>query len=133
MTKERFQLMKLNNYCSLVQEARELKKVIEELETKCEGTRVIITDMPKGGQPADNFSKLGDSVRKLKRLEEQIGQEIDDIISYILSIEDSMTRQIFTQRYLKGRSWEEVSEITGYSRRQAIRIHNKYIYGTWCH
>ena len=121
MTKER-----LNEYRQLAKEVEELKERIAILESRCEGGAIIITDMPKGGVPSDNLINLGDAVRQLVILENNLHCEMVAIEEYIEQIEDSRARTIFRYRYIQGLKWDLIAKKMNYSRIQVIRIHNRY-------
>lgn len=53
-------------------------------------------------------------------------KECREIECFVESIEDSILRQLFTWRYIEGKSIAETSRLVGYSERQARRIINNY-------
>lgn len=120
MTKER-----LNQYLGLAKEVAELKERIEILEARCEGGAIIITDMPRGGKRSDNYSKLGDAVRKLVELERHLDEEMADIEDYIKHIPDATTRLIFRYKHIYGYTFEQIGRKISYSARHVKRKYYK--------
>lgn len=100
-----------------------IKKQIEELDY------TTVTDSVKGSNAyfpyvARNFKIEGLDEEgynyKFKRLRNKLNRKIDELMDlveetneFIDSIEDSLTRQIITLRYVNGLEWAQVAESIG--------------------
>lgn len=124
MTKER-----LNQYLGLAKEVEELKLRIEILEARCEGVSLVISNMPRGGVKGDNYSKLGDAVRKLVDLERCLYEEMMDVEEYIQDIPDATTRLIFRYKHIHGMTFEQIARKVQYCVAQCKRKYYRYYNG----
>lgn len=118
MTKER-----LRQYSAIVKEIEELKERIAIIEAKCSARAIIITDMPKGGIPPDNLTKLGDAVRELAILESNLHCEMIAIEEYINSLPDGRVRAIFRYKHFHNYTFEKIGNKLNYSTRHVKRLY----------
>lgn len=118
MNKEQLKQLKY-----LKTEIEVIKKQIEELDY------TTVTDSVKGSSAyfpyvARNFKIEGLDEEgynyKFKRLRNKLNRKIDELMDlvegtneFIDSIEDSLTRQIISLRYINGLTWEQVAESIG--------------------
>jgi len=94
------------------------KERLEELRAKAEGpASVVLTGMPPS---RDNESRveryavmMADLEAAIKAKQEQCIHECERLEKYIAGIADSVTRMIFTLRFVKGLSWRRVVERLG--------------------
>ena len=70
----------------------------------------------------------GDNMRLLERIH-NLRQQKKEIEDFIYGIEDSLTRQIFKERYINGRSWKRVAiEVGGGNTADGVRMaHTRYM------
>lgn len=101
----------------LNREIEQLQRQLEELECVAEGTTQAITGMPHGSGTSD---KVGDYAVRIADLRSMIDNrkarcwdEMNRLNEYIDSVEDSLTRQILTLRYVNGLSWQQVADSVG--------------------
>ena len=126
MTKQR-----LEQFHRLRQEVATLERCIEDAPNGTER----VTDAVQGSHSGFPYNKhkitiegSGESLvmrRLKKRLGEKkarLAEELDAIMEYIDSLEDSVVRQIVTLRYVEGLAVCEVAGLVGYSERQISRI-----------
>lgn len=116
-----------------------IKKQIEELDY------ATVTDSVKGSSAyfpyvARNFKIEGLDEEgynyKFKRLRNKLNRKIDELMDlveetneFIDSIEDSLTRQIITLRYVNGLPWNQVAESLGqgYTEDSVRMISNRFL------
>ena len=76
-----------------------------------------LTGMPHGSGGQDKIGNLAAEIVDLSTiLEEKLIKSLmlrQDIEKFIMGIEDSMTRMVFTYRCIDGMSWKEVAESMG--------------------
>lgn len=82
-----------------------------------------------GGTPR---SKVETAALKIVAFESQISEKVlkleiikSEITTVIEKISDPIDRIIMMRRYVLCRSWEEIIDVTGYSRSQVFRHHRK--------
>ena len=126
MTKQR-----LERFYKLRQEVSTLERRVEDIL----GDNEHVTDVVHGSSASFPYIKRniaiegsGESLVK-RRLKQQLREkkaslmaELDAIMEYIDSLEDSVVHQIMTLRYVEGMSVEEDAGYVGYSDRQIRRI-----------
>lgn len=116
------------------------KEVVAELRASLDGLKGIeITEKVQGGSiPGDD--KFVNKLHKILEMEKEIERLKDfkfELSESIDKVENLLERTLLRYRYVLSLTWEEISEKTGYSLRQVIRIHRKAIknfeYVTKCH
>ncbi len=90
---------------------------LRELEAKALSGAQVITGMPHGSGTVD---KVGALVAEMADVWEMIEAKLQRCLQqqvslekYISGIDDSLTRQIFTYRFVEGLSWENVADKIG--------------------
>lgn len=92
------------------------KQRLAELEAKATSTSRQIFGIPHAGDISDKtalaveIASLKDTIRR--KLERTVF-EYDRLNAYIDTIDDSLTRQIFTLRFICGYSWNKVAITIG--------------------
>lgn len=81
-----------------------------------------------GGQAAGD--RLGEAVARIVDAEARVDAEIELLIATereiehtINSVEDSTLRTLLYERYINGKTWEQIAVILNYSWRQTVRLH----------
>lgn len=109
--KEMFQLYYLNR------EIEHLQRQLEELECLAEGTTQVITGMPHGSGASDKVGRYAVRIADLRSMidnrKARCWDELNRLNAYIDGVEDSLTRQILTLRYVNGLSWQQVADSVG--------------------
>lgn len=109
--KEMSQLYHLNR------EIDHLQRQLEELECLAEGTTQVITGMPHGGGTSDKVGRYATRIADLRSMidnrKTRCWDELNRLNAYIDGVEDSLTRQILTLRYVNGLSWQQVADSMG--------------------
>lgn len=124
--------VELRDYRILVQEVRQLRGQLEELETSLyspKGQRFTSTPRVPSG---DRSTMDGAVARHLelidlyrRDLEEKEAQQLA-IEQAIQALDDPGERVVMRERYLKGRGWSAIChemQKLGYSERQVYRLH----------
>ena len=122
MTKER-----LKKYEVLLLEEKQLEEELRELLNISNVGSVALDGMPKSGELADTTAQLAtDTVMLYARLNSKrieivrLRNEIEDCIEALLEEE----RILMRERYIRGRTWEEVCVVVNMSWRKAHRMHS---------
>lgn len=109
--KEMSQLYYLNR------EIEHLQRQLEELECLAEGTTQMITGMPHGSGTSDKVGRYAVRIADLRSMidnrKARCWNELNRLNAYIDGVEDSLTRQILTLRYVNGLSWQQVADSVG--------------------
>lgn len=109
--KEMSQLYYLNR------EIEHLQRQLEELECLAEGTTQVITGMPHGSGTSDKVGRYVVQIADLRSMidnrKARCWDELRRLNAYIDGVEDSLTRQILTLRYVNGMSWQQVADSVG--------------------
>lgn len=88
------------------------KNRIEELRAKAESTSSPLTGMPGNKNPENRLERYIAELVDLEAIvtakQLQCIHERNRLERYIADIEDSLTRQIFTLRFINGLSWIQV-------------------------
>ena len=109
--KEMSQLYYLNR------EIEHLQRQLEELECLAEGTTQVITGMPHGSGTSDKVGRYAVRIADLRSMidnrKARCWDELNRLNEYIDGVEDSLTRQILTLRYVNGLSWQQVADSVG--------------------
>ena len=125
MTKQR-----IGQYTSLKREIAMLEDQI--YSASCGGE--FVTDMVRGSMKQPPYAQHNiviqgfgsDAVPKLSARKAKCIAECAAIEQFIEQIADSTLRQLFTRRYIEGRTTAEAAQLVGYSRKQATRLINGY-------
>lgn len=126
-------LKELSQLYYLKKEIESDRERLERLRTKITGVPGIkVSDMPKGNNQENQLEKYIAEIVDLEAIISakltQCMHEQNRLERYIAQIPDSLTRQIFTFRFVKGLSWVQVShKIGGITPDAARMICNRYI------
>lgn len=122
-------LKELSQLYYLNREIERDKQRLDELKAKaCSVSGQVITGMPKGSSPAG--SSIDRYIAEIVDLEAIISAKIAQCMHernrlerYIADIPDSLTRQIFTLRFINGLTWLQVAfHIGGYNTEDSVRM-----------
>ena len=127
-------IARLSQLKHLRAEADLLSARIGEVETAVQSGTARITGMPRARTRGDRVGAAAAQLADLQRLlADRRGLCLEELIRlyrYIEGIEDSLTRQVFTYRYVDGLSWQQVALRLGETDEQyPRRIHNRYLQG----
>ena len=117
----------------LDKEIKKDKERLEELETKATKTTQGITGMSFGGGTLNKVESFAVEIAEQRELiEEKVKRCIvleNRIYRFINTIDDSLTRQIFTERYIKLKPWLKIAlDIGGDNTADSVRmIHNRFL------
>lgn len=117
----------------LNREIEEQKQRLKELETAATGAASRITGMPYGYEISDKVGNYSAEIADLKAAIEmnmkRCWQELNKLTTYINSVDDSLTRQILTLRYINGLPWAQVAAcIGGGNTEDSVRkIHTRFL------
>lgn len=125
-------IKELSQLYYLNREIEQKQERLAELKSVAYKITPTITGMPHCAGVSD---KVGQSVADIADLEALISlkmqecwHELNRLNRYIESIDDSLTRQIFSLRFINGLRWEQVADsIGGISAECARQICSRYI------
>lgn len=116
----------LNMIRSMIKEKQYLEERIAELEQQIYGLKPLATERTgKGGDSGDRLTTLIESRDKLQR---RLAEKLETVNRAELRVEEEIDiltpeeRNVIRYFYLKGYSWEKVSEVTNYAER-SVRVH----------
>lgn len=93
------------------------KRRLQELEVKAVSCAASLSGMPHGTGVSDRVGRYAAEIVDLKGIIEaklqQCIYERNRLERYIATIDDSLTRQIFTYRFINGLPWEQVAACIG--------------------
>lgn len=119
----------LNRYIDAAQTASAAQRHLEKLRARSKSvTRSY--DAEGGGAPIGD--RLGEAVAKIIDAENRVSDELEllvatehEVIGVIKNVEDSKQRTLLYERYVNGKTFEEISVLIGKSWRQTHRIHSR--------
>lgn len=132
---------RLKQYRPLKKELELIDKKLDKLYKRQESIPEVLGKV-KGSSPdfpyievnttvKMNEPKEADAIKRLIRIKEKRRDEVNTLLieieSFIASIPDSVTRQIFELTYIDGLKQREVAEAVGYSRGRVSQILNDYL------
>lgn len=122
-------LMNYKKACKKIESLKEQLDSLREVEQSIRSQQ--LSDMPKG---SNRHQDLSDLMVKLEDLQAQIADAITESCKIKLEIEETLWKledpeeaRVLRFRYIYFMDWGELSEIMGYSPRQAQRIHKDAI------
>jgi hypothetical protein len=93
------------------------KRRLAELENAAQSCTAKITGMPHGSGTGDKIGLYAAEIADLRGIIElnlqKCWYELNRLNRYISSIDDSLTRQIFTLRFVNGLPWQQVAYSVG--------------------
>ena len=100
---------------------------LNDLATKCTAT---LTGMP--GSPTKSRESMSDVIAKIVDLQNEINADIDrlvdlkqDIVTAIKAVANLEYQTLLEKRYLRFKTWEQISVEMGYTVRTVYRMHDK--------
>lgn len=121
----------LSNLKWIGQEIELQTKLLEELQTKAEGTGQVLDGMPKGQKERDRLASYAASIADLQNDIEHSKavyvQEELRLKRFIEKLESSEIRLIIKLRHLQGMSWEMIGTAMGYDKSTARKKYNRFL------
>lgn len=119
-----------------LRQARELDMLIHTKQAEQERLRELAEGLssPQIGDrvSASKGNTSMQTVDKIVDLQAEIDKEITELVDMIAEIHakierlsDPAEKAVLTERYINGRSWEEIAGIVGYTVRQTLNIHGR--------
>jgi len=124
----------LSKYHNLKVEMKQLEDTVEELESTIIGSSKI-TGMPlttagNNSNPTERIAlKLAKLKTKLEYKTEKLIDELHKIEDFLTTVEDEEIRIIVRERFINGKTWEEVAKITITDRSTPYYKLKKYLSG----
>lgn len=121
----------LEQYRSLRQEASELKDRIQEVYSNALFPKSVqISAMPRASRYSNDgmiriFEKIEELTEMYKKKQQELLEMCVQIELDIQKLPTSIERRIIRLRYLDGKQWSEIGQLTGYSVSNLHKIHAK--------
>ena len=110
-------IKELSQLSNLRKEIKLLEYRLKRLEDMSTNIAPQITGMPRASQVSEKVGKYATEIALLKDLikknKDEVWKECLRLENYISSIDDSLTRQIFTLRFVDGLTWVQVAHRIG--------------------
>ena len=103
-------------------EQARLRELAEGLSSPTMGDRVAAS---KGNTSMQTVDKIVDLQVEIDKEIAELVDMIAEIHAKIEQLSDPAEKAVLTERYINGRSWEEIAEIVGYTVRQTLNIHGR--------
>ena len=103
-------------------EIDKLRELAECLSSPKLGERVTSS---KGNTSMQTVDKIVDLQAEIDKEIAELVELITEIHAKIEQLSDTTEKAVLTERYINGRSWEEIAEIVGYTVRQTLNIYGK--------
>lgn len=107
----------LRHHCALRQQLEKNEQLLCELRHSAQAANHAPNGMPRASGVSDKVGALAiaivDMEERIAYLKDTIATEEKDISSWISSIDDPLTQQLFRLRYLCGLKWAEVAQTVG--------------------
>lgn len=121
----------LNQLRDLRREIRQDAERLAELETRATRITQTLSGMPAGAGDGKKLEREAAAIADLRSLieekESRCREQLVRLEKYIQSIPDSLTRQIFTMRFVQGKSWRRIAIDTRNSEENVRQICHRYI------
>jgi len=123
----------LSQLCWLKREIAGDRERLRELESRAVSAGVQLTGMPGAGGIRDTVgryaSEMADLRHSIDSKRQRCWEELQRLVRYIDTVEDSLMRQILTARYVEGKSWNQVADsIGGGNTEDSVRMaHNRFL------
>lgn len=108
----------------------EIDRLIEELgeqRAKAQKMTAAYSDLPKGQPAGDSLAR---AVERMIELEEKLNARINKQVDLRMEIERGIEavnnpklRIILRDRYIEGKTWDDIAERMHYAKRHIIRLH----------
>lgn len=104
---------------------------LAELETRATHITQSLSDMPRGGGDGQKLERevaaIADLRDLIERKAERCRAELIELETYIQTIPDSLTRQIFVLRFEQGKSWRFIAIETRNTEENVRQICSRYV------
>ena len=118
----------LQQYRDAVRSAEAAQSHLEELRAMA--TRITPKYGGEGGGTHQTGDKLGDAVARILEAESRVSDQIElleaterEVIRTISSVQDGTLSTLLYERYINGKTWEQIAVCMNYSYRQITRMH----------
>lgn len=124
--KEMSQLYHLNR------EIEQLQQQLENIEAQAFKMTQTPSDSPRAPGASDKVGRyavvIADLKDKIKNRKARCWDELNRLNEYIDGVDDSLTRQILTLRFMNGLSWQQVANHVGNNTADSVRmLCNRYL------
>ena len=99
-------------------------------ELRAMATRITPNYGGEGGGTHQTGDKLGEAVARIIEAESRVSDELElleaterEVIMTISSVQDGTLSTLLYERYINGKTWEQIAVCMNYSYRQITRMH----------
>lgn len=105
----------------------------EELKAKVEKVTTVLS-LTKTNSSSDSPDKFADAISKLEELKLDCSDRMKELLIKKFKIDDKIDmieqpyKNILFYRYTRGKNWNDVADILGYTRDYACELHGEALY-----
>lgn len=120
----------LQQYRDAVRRAAAAQDHLDELRSMA--TRITPNYGGEGGGTHQTGDKLGDAVARIMDAESRVSDEIEmleaterEVIKTINGVQDGTLSKLLYERYINGKTWEQIAVMMNYTYRRVTQLHGK--------
>ena len=120
----------LQQYRDAVRKAAAAQDHLDELRSMA--TRITPNYGGEGGGTHQTGDKLGAAVARIMDAESRVSDEIEmleaterEVIKTINGVQDGTLSKLLYERYINGKTWEQIAVLMNYTYRRVTQLHGK--------
>ena len=120
----------LQQYRDAVRRAAAAQDHLDELRSMA--TRITPNYSSEGGGTHQTGDKLGAAVARIIDAESRVSDEIEmleaterEVIKTINGVQDGTLSKLLYERYINGKTWEQIAVLMNYTYRRVTQLHGK--------
>lgn len=122
----------LQQYRYAAERARAALEHLEELESIATRVTPLYGGEGGGGQHQSGDEKMQNAVDKIIEAKNRVSDELEmleaterEVVKTIDSVEDKTLRTLLYERYINGKTWEQIAVLMNYTYRRVTQLHGK--------
>lgn len=126
----------LSRYRGALVKARALQRAIDAAYE--DATNITVTlkavNVQSGGsgeRMADSVVKMMDATELLTEAKAEADKILGEIMTAIMSVPDDVQQTILIEKYVNGKTLEEIRGIIGYEQRNTVILHGRALWAVW--
>ena len=123
----------LQQYRDAVRRATAAQDHLDELRSMA--TRITPNYSSEGGGTHQTGDKLGAAVARIMDAESRVSDEIEmleaterEVIKTINGVHDGTLSKLLYERYINGKTWEQIAVLMNYTYRRVTQLHGKALH-----
>lgn len=122
----------LQQYQYSVKRARAALDHLHELQSMASRITPLYGGEGGGGQHQSGDEKMQNAVDKIIEAKNRVSDELEmleaterEVVKTIDSVEDKTLRTLLYERYINGKTWEQIAVLMNYTYRRVTQLHGK--------